>query len=158
LVATPSSVEELAAAPQEKFYVNLCGVSLSTLPGKCFAGDALAGRATCGGGCLNQAIVKEILGARRRKGEATTERQQESADHFLRYVARLAAGSERRKGARQNDVRTPRKLPAGPKLTLDSGKPGAETKSHRANRGAGRPRPYRTKISPAPLLPQPICR
>ncbi len=53
-----------AAAPQEKFYVDLCGVSFIDGPGKMLLkemhrqGGQLVAR-----GCLNQAIVKEIIGS-----------------------------------------------------------------------------------------------
>src|SRR6266436_7915996 len=51
-----------AAAPQEKFYVNLCGVSFIDAAGKMLLQEMhRQGGQLVAEGCLNQAIVKEII-------------------------------------------------------------------------------------------------
>src|SRR5258708_26551632 len=52
-----------AAAPQEKFYVDLCGVSFIDGAGKMLLKEMhRQGGQLVAQGCLNQAIVKEIVG------------------------------------------------------------------------------------------------
>src|SRR5258706_7837852 len=53
-----------AASPQEKFYVNLCGVSFIDASGKVLLKEMhRQGGRLVADGCLNQAIVKEIVGS-----------------------------------------------------------------------------------------------
>jgi len=53
-----------AAAPQEKFYIDLCGVSFIDGPGKMLLREMHhQGVQLLAQGCLNQAIVKEIVGS-----------------------------------------------------------------------------------------------
>src|SRR5215470_14281221 len=53
-----------AASPQEKFYVNLCGVSFIDGAGKMLLKEMhRQGGQLVAQGCLNQAIVKEIVGS-----------------------------------------------------------------------------------------------
>ena len=55
-----------SASPQEKFYVNLCGVSFIDGAGKMLLKTMYhEGGQLIADGCLNQAIVKEIVGAER---------------------------------------------------------------------------------------------
>jgi len=91
------------AAPQEKFYVDLCGVSFIDGAGKMLLkemhrqGGQLVAR-----GCLNQAIVKEIIGSG--KNSARNDDGKESkggSDHFLSGLARFAFRRQRSTGARK---------------------------------------------------------
>src|SRR5262249_4269386 len=55
-----------SASPQEKFYVNLCGVSFIDGAGKILLKEMYReGSQLIAEGCLNQAIVKEIVGEER---------------------------------------------------------------------------------------------
>src|SRR5215468_1360528 len=55
-----------SASPQEKFYVNLCGVSFIDGAGKMLLKTVYhEGGQLIADGCLNQAIVKEIVGEAR---------------------------------------------------------------------------------------------
>src|SRR4029077_6654808 len=66
-----------AAAPQEKFYVNLCGVSFIDAAGKMLLKEMhRQGGQLMAEGCLNQAIVKEIIGRQKAEG-----RNDEGKDH-----------------------------------------------------------------------------
>src|SRR5713101_5156880 len=66
-----------AAAPQEKFYVNLCGVSFIDAAGKVLLKEMhRQGGQLVAEGCLNQAIVKEIIGSG--KGEGRGENGKDS--------------------------------------------------------------------------------
>ena len=54
------------ASPQERFYVNLCGVSFIDSAGKLLLQTMYhEGGQLIADGCLNQAIVKEIVGQER---------------------------------------------------------------------------------------------
>jgi outer membrane protein TolC len=58
-----------AASPQEKFYVNLCGVSFIDPAGKVLLKEMYRqGGQIVAEGCLNQAIVKEIIGSSKNEG------------------------------------------------------------------------------------------
>src|SRR5882672_8287326 len=58
-----------AASPQEKFYVNLCGVSFIDAAGKMLLREMhRQGGQLVAEGCLNQAIVKEIIGSEKKEG------------------------------------------------------------------------------------------
>ena len=58
-----------AASPQEKFYVNLCGVSFIDGAGKMLLREMhRQGGQLVAEGCLNQAIVKEIIGSEKKEG------------------------------------------------------------------------------------------
>ena len=59
-----------AASPHEKFYVDLCGVSFIDAAGKMLLQEMYRqGGQLVADGCLNQAIVKEIIG-RQKAGAA----------------------------------------------------------------------------------------
>src|SRR5258705_1903021 len=59
-----------AAAPHEKFYVNLCGVSFIDAAGKMLLQEMhRQGGQLVAEGCLNQAIVKEIMGRDKDKSD-----------------------------------------------------------------------------------------
>jgi len=78
--------------------VNLCGVSFIDAAGKMLLQEMhRQGGQLVAEGCLNQAIVKEIIGRQKAgKGEATRGKDNKKAP-IIFYVmfARLAAGSER---------------------------------------------------------------
>src|SRR6266436_5532467 len=58
-----------AAAPHEKFYVDLCGVSFIDAAGKMLLKEMYRqGGQLLADGCLNQAIVKEIIGKQKAAG------------------------------------------------------------------------------------------
>src|SRR6516225_7356020 len=60
-------------SPQERFYVNLCGVSFIDSAGKLLLQTMYhEGGQLIADGCLNQAIVKEIVGQERNGGRASS--------------------------------------------------------------------------------------
>src|SRR5215510_12347174 len=66
-----------AASPQEKFYVNLCGVSFIDAAGKMLLKEMHhQGGQLVAQGCLNQEIVKEIIGSA--KGEGRNDEGKEN--------------------------------------------------------------------------------
>jgi len=78
-----------AASPQEKFYVDLCGVSFIDAAGKMLLQEMYRqGGQLVADGCLNQAIVKEIIGRQKAGG-----RGEEGKDHkgtpIIFYLALL---------------------------------------------------------------------
>ena len=71
------------ASPQEKFYVNLCGVSFIDAAGKVLLKEMhRQGGQLVAEGCLNQAIVKEIIGSDKSEGRKTTARTQRARRLF----------------------------------------------------------------------------
>src|SRR5260221_10788555 len=79
-----------AAAPQEKFYVDLCGVSFIDGAGKMLLkemhrqGGQLVAR-----GCLNQAIVKEIIGSDKNSGR-NDDGKESKGGPIIFYLALLS--------------------------------------------------------------------
>jgi outer membrane protein len=68
-----------AASPQEKFYVNLCGVSFIDAAGKMLLQEMhRQGGQLVAEGCLNQAIVKEIIGRDKDKGDKGNDEGKEN--------------------------------------------------------------------------------
>ncbi len=68
-----------AASPQEKFYVNLCGVSFIDAAGKMLLKEMhRQGGQLVAEGCLNQAIVKEIMGGDKDKGDKGNDEGKEN--------------------------------------------------------------------------------
>jgi outer membrane protein len=68
-----------AASPQEKFYVNLCGVSFIDAAGKMLLKEMhRQGGQLVAEGCLNQAIVKEIIGRDKEKSDKGNDEGKEN--------------------------------------------------------------------------------
>ena len=78
-----------AASPQEKFYVDLCGVSFIDAAGKMLLQEMYRqGGQLVADGCLNQAIVKEIIG-RQKAGSRGDEGKDNKGTPIIFYVALL---------------------------------------------------------------------
>jgi outer membrane protein TolC/ABC-type transporter Mla MlaB component len=115
-----------AAAPQEKFYVNLCGVSFIDAAGKMLLKEMhRQGGQLVAEGCLNQAIVKEIIGRHKAQGRSDEGKDNKKAP-IIFYVMLLglllgASGLKAQDNA-QDNKEPPRPAPGsndGLKLTLD---------------------------------------
>ena len=75
-----------AASPHEKFLVNLCGVSFIDAAGKVLLKEIhRQGGQLLAEGCLNQAIVQEIV-ASEKKGESTSAKEQRKRSHIIFYT------------------------------------------------------------------------
>src|SRR6266446_3681487 len=78
-----------AAAPHEKFYVDLCGVSFIDAAGKMLLKEMYRqGGQLVADGCLNQAIVKEIIG-RQKAGGRGDEGKDNKGTPIIFYVVLL---------------------------------------------------------------------
>jgi len=78
-----------AASPQERFYVDLCGVSFIDAAGKMLLQEMYRqGGQLVADGCLNQAIVKEIIG-RQKAGGRGEEGKDNKGTPIIFYVALL---------------------------------------------------------------------
>jgi outer membrane protein len=78
-----------AASPQERFYVDLCGVSFIDAAGKMLLQEMYRqGGQLVADGCLNQAIVKEIIG-RQKAGGRGDEGKDNKGTPIIFYVALL---------------------------------------------------------------------
>ena len=78
-----------AASPHEKFYVDLCGVSFIDAAGKMLLQEMYRqGGQLVADGCLNQAIVKEIIG-RQKAGGRPDEGKDSKGTPIIFYVALL---------------------------------------------------------------------
>jgi outer membrane protein len=78
-----------AASPQEKFFVDLCGVSFIDAAGKMLLQEMYRqGGQLVADGCLNQAIVKEIIG-RQKAGGRGDEGKDNKGTPIIFYVALL---------------------------------------------------------------------
>src|SRR5438128_11987991 len=74
-----------ASSPREKFHVNLCGVSFIDAAGKVLLKEIhRQGGQLIAEGCLNQAIVHEIIG---RKKASTGDKEGRKGSHIIFYVA-----------------------------------------------------------------------
>src|SRR2546422_10618127 len=74
-----------ASSPREKFHVNLCGVSFIDAAGKVLLKEIhRQGGQLIAEGCLNQAIVNEIIG---RKKASTGDKEGRKGSHIIFYVA-----------------------------------------------------------------------
>ena len=108
-----------SASPQEKFYVNLCGVSFIDGAGKMLLKSMHhEGGQLVADGCLNQAIVKEIVG--QEKTGARTENASDKKTPIIFYVLLFglllgASGAS----AQQPGAAAPQSGDAPLKLTLD---------------------------------------
>jgi len=76
-----------AASPREKFYVDLCGVSFIDAAGKVLLKEIhRQGGQLIAEGCLNQAIVKEIVRSEKQTG-SNGEKDRPKGSHIIFYVA-----------------------------------------------------------------------
>jgi outer membrane protein TolC/ABC-type transporter Mla MlaB component len=112
-----------AASPQEKFWVNLCGVSFIDAAGKMLLKEMhRQGGQLVAEGCLNQAIVKEIIGAAKAEGREDEGKENKSTPiiFYIALLSLLLAAS----GLRAQE-KPPNTTPLAPavgeplKLTLD---------------------------------------
>src|SRR5438132_10606952 len=75
-----------AASPQEKFHVNLCGVSFIDAAGKVLLKEMhRQGGRLIAEGCLNQAILQEIVGGEKQAGRQT-EKARRKSSHIIFYT------------------------------------------------------------------------
>jgi len=75
-----------ASSPREKFHVNLCGVSFIDAAGKVLLKEIhRQGGQLIAEGCLNQAIVNEIV-ASEKKGESMGARERPKGSHIIFYT------------------------------------------------------------------------
>jgi outer membrane protein TolC/ABC-type transporter Mla MlaB component len=115
-----------AASPQEKFYVDLCGVSFIDAAGKMLLQEMYRqGGQLVADGCLNQAIVKEIIG-RQKAGGRGDEGKDNKGTPIIFYVALLgllfgAGGVKAQEKPQENpDMPANSQASGGPlRLTLD---------------------------------------
>src|SRR5713101_5243346 len=76
-----------AASPREKFHVNLCGVSFIDAAGKVLLMEIhRQGGQLIAEGCLNQAIVQEIV-AREKQGASNGAKERPKRSHIIFYTA-----------------------------------------------------------------------
>jgi outer membrane protein TolC/ABC-type transporter Mla MlaB component len=79
-----------AASPREKFHLNLCGVSFIDAAGKVLLMEIhRQGGALIAEGCLNQAIVQEIV-AREKQAGQKGEKGRSKSSHIIFYLAFLS--------------------------------------------------------------------
>src|SRR6267142_6375705 len=75
-----------AASPQEKFHINLCGVSFIDAAGKVLLKEIYRqGGQLVAEGCLNQAIVDEIV-AHEKKGAGLGAKERPKRSHIIFYT------------------------------------------------------------------------
>src|SRR5712675_1486200 len=111
-----------AAAPHERFYVNLCGVSFIDAAGKMLLKEMhRQGGQLVAEGCLNQAIVKEIIGRQKAEGRSDEGKDNKKAPIiFYVMLLGLLLGASGVKAQDKNAVRAPAQASDdGLKLTLD---------------------------------------
>jgi outer membrane protein len=83
-----------AASPREKFNVNLCGVSFIDAAGKVLLKEIYRqGGQLSAEGCLNQAIVQEIVAQEKKEGAGAKERPKRSHIIFYTIFFSLLAGA-----------------------------------------------------------------
>ncbi len=74
------------ASPQEKFHVDLCGVSFIDAAGRVLLKEIhRQGGRLVAEGCLNQAIVHEIMAGEKRAGR-TSEKERRKSSHIIFYT------------------------------------------------------------------------
>jgi len=108
-----------SASPQEKFYVNLCGVSFIDGAGKMLLKTMYReGGQLIADGCLNQAIVKEIVGEEKNGLRSQSSHEKKTPIIFYLLLFGLLFGGS---GVRaQQPTAVPGANPGGKlKLTLD---------------------------------------
>src|SRR5262245_44670897 len=111
-----------AASPQEKFYVNLCGVSFIDGAGKMLLKEMhRQGGQLVAQGCLNQAIVKEIVGSG--KGNGGDDGKETKGTPIVFYLALLGlllgSGGVRAQNAPQSKAASAETASEAQKLTLE---------------------------------------
>src|ERR1700704_2878715 len=75
-----------AASPTEKFHINLCGVSFIDAAGKFLLKEIhRQGGQLIAEGCLNQAIVQEIV-AREKQGTSNSAKERPKRSHIIFYT------------------------------------------------------------------------
>jgi len=75
-----------AGSPQEKFHIDLCGVSFIDAAGKVLLKEIhRQGGRLVAEGCLNQAIVHEIV-AQEKKGTSTGPKERSKSSHIIFYA------------------------------------------------------------------------
>src|SRR6267154_4137124 len=75
-----------AASPREKFHVNLCGVSFIDAAGKVLLKEVhRQGGRLVAEGCLNQAIVHEIVASEKKAGRHA-EKSRRKSSHIIFYT------------------------------------------------------------------------
>src|SRR3989442_6018389 len=75
-----------AASPREKFHIDLCGVSFIDAAGKFLLKEIhRQGGRLVAEGCLNQAIVHEIV-AREKKGTSAGAKERSKSSHIIFYT------------------------------------------------------------------------
>jgi ABC-type transporter Mla MlaB component len=75
-----------AASPHEKFHVNLCGVSFIDAAGRVLLMEMhRQGGQLIAEGCLNQAIVQEIV-AQEKKGASSGAKERPKKSHIIFYT------------------------------------------------------------------------
>src|SRR5215813_383909 len=83
-----------SASPQEKFYVNLCGVSFIDGAGKMLLKTMHhEGGQLVAEGCLNQAIVKEIVGQEKNGARAESSSDKKTPIIFYVFLFGLLSAS-----------------------------------------------------------------
>jgi outer membrane protein len=111
-----------AASPQERFYVNLCGVSFIDGAGKMLLKEMYRqGGQLVAEGCLNQAIVREIVGREKSEGR-NDEGKDSKGKPIIFYVLFLSLllGSSGARAQEQPAKQSQAPLAGEPlKLTLD---------------------------------------
>ncbi|HUC53543.1 MAG TPA: TolC family protein [Candidatus Cybelea sp.] len=112
-----------AASPREKFHVDLCAVSFIDAAGKVLLKEIhRQGGQLVAEGCLNQAIVQEIV-AEEKKGAGSRAKDRQKNSHIIFYTiffSLMLWPAATRAQERSKDRALPRKAP-GPvlRLTLD---------------------------------------
>jgi outer membrane protein len=107
-----------AASPQERFYINLCGVSFIDAAGKMLLKEMHhQGGQLVAQGCLNQAIVKEIIGSA--KSDEGKENKGAPIIFYVLFLS-LLLGSSGASAQEKPDRPAPMPAASEPlKLTLD---------------------------------------
>jgi outer membrane protein len=108
-----------AAAPHEKFYVNLCGVSFIDAAGKMLLQEMhRQGGQLVAEGCLNQAIVKEIIGRQKAEGRGEEGKDSKGAPIiFYLMLLGLLLGATGLRAQDQQETPVPAEA-SHPSLTL----------------------------------------
>jgi len=109
-----------SGAPQEKFYVNLCGVSFIDAAGKMLLKEMhRQGGQLVAEGCLNQ-HRKRLLGGRKRRAKRRGKDNKKAPIIFYLMLLGLLLGASGVRAQDKNDLPTPAQAPNdGLKLTLD---------------------------------------
>src|SRR5438093_10156496 len=111
-----------AASPREKFHVNLCGVSFIDAAGKVLLKEVhRQGGQLVAEGCLNQAIVNEIV-ASEKKGENVSTKERSKGSHIIFYTvffSLMFVSTVAHAQGTEKPSSLPGNAPTPPRLTLD---------------------------------------